>query len=424
MKRLLLLLSLGLFFSLHLSAQTTQRALFLGNSYTYVNDLPALVRALALSAGDTLATEQNTPGGHTFQGHTTNPNSTYFLSQPGWDFLILQEQSQLPSFPQGQVQQEVYPYATRLDSHFHAHSACGQTIFYMTWGRKFGDSQNCQFWPPVCTYEGMQYELRRSYLNMAQQNQALVAPVGSAWWEAMRRDTTLELYSPDESHPELTGSYLAACVLYTTMYRSSPEGLPYRAGLDSATAAFLQNVAADVVLDSLPLWRIGLDDLQASFTWTLNGGLFTFVSHTTNADLVTWNFGNSDVALGDSGSYNYFDHGTYIVTMIAFNDCDTLYVSDTINVIVTGLADSQQPSFSISPQPSQGSFALSGTNPAAAPFRLTLSDLQGRVVWQKETQVPTGAFKLDLPCTHCTPGTYLLTITTPEFSQTLRVFQQ
>ena len=62
-----------------------------------------------------------------------------------WDFVVLQEQSQLPSFPIEQVTAEVFPYARYLDSVIKAHNSCAQTIFYMTWGRKNGDfSELCR----------------------------------------------------------------------------------------------------------------------------------------------------------------------------------------------------------------------------------------------------------------------------------------
>ena len=57
-------------------AQSTQKVLFIGNSYTYVNDLPGTVRTLALGCGDTLNFEQSTPGGCTFQSHLSNATTT------------------------------------------------------------------------------------------------------------------------------------------------------------------------------------------------------------------------------------------------------------------------------------------------------------------------------------------------------------
>ena len=151
-----------------------KRVLFLGNSYTYVNDLPALTRDIAASMGDTLEIDSNTPGGYTFQMHTTNTTSLNKIMQGNWDFVILQEQSQLPSFPYSQVETECFPFAEFLDSVINQYNTCGETMFYMTWGRKNGDASNCALWPPVCTYNGMDSLLRLRYCMMTDSNNAVV----------------------------------------------------------------------------------------------------------------------------------------------------------------------------------------------------------------------------------------------------------
>lgn len=375
-------LLLALLCATTLTAQDAYRALFIGNSYTAANNLPVLIRELTLSGGDTLAYEASIPGGYTFQSHTTNASTTNFLAMSGWDYVILQEQSQRPSFSQGQVQQQVYPYASILDSLGHVASPCAQTVFYMTWGRKLGDSQNCAVWPPVCTYEGMQVELRRSYLNMAQQNNAIVAPVGIAWWEAMRRDSTIELFDNDGSHPSMEGSYLAACVFYAAMYRSTPVGLSYHATLNSTKAAFYQDVAADIVFDSLTTWRIGLDDPQAAFSTMVNSATVSFTDLSTNATSWTWDFGDgSPQVTQQNPTHTYASSGTYVVLLYVTDGCSTSTLAQTVQITIVGQPDPYA-DLQLLPNPSAGHVLLRGTWPAAEPIAWTLCDLQGRTLRQ------------------------------------------
>ena len=75
------ILSSILFFS---NAQKTS-ILFLGNSYTQVNNLPETLYNLALSGNDTIAYDSNTPGGYTFQLHTTNTTSLAKIKSQPWD---------------------------------------------------------------------------------------------------------------------------------------------------------------------------------------------------------------------------------------------------------------------------------------------------------------------------------------------------
>ena len=88
------------------------------------------------------------------------------INQQQWDYVVLQAQSQELSFSPFQVASDSYPYAEILVDSIFANSSCTEPLFFMTWGRKYGDQSNCQFYPPVCTYLGMQQRLRESYLDM------------------------------------------------------------------------------------------------------------------------------------------------------------------------------------------------------------------------------------------------------------------
>lgn len=162
-----------------LYAQDSKNVLFLGNSYTTSNNLPNLIQQVATSIGDTFTYDTSTPGGYTLQGHATNTTSLDKIRAGNWDYVVLQEQSQRPSFPDAQVANEVYPYAQRLNDSIVKYNPCAETTFYMTWGRENGDTANCGGWPPVCTYEGMDDLLRQRYQIMANDNDAITSPVGA-----------------------------------------------------------------------------------------------------------------------------------------------------------------------------------------------------------------------------------------------------
>ena len=87
----------NLFTVANLFCQDTLSVLFLGNSYTAVNNVPQLVTSLANSAGKTLIVDANTPGGYTISGHLSNAASVDKIKQRTWDYIVIQEQSQLPS---------------------------------------------------------------------------------------------------------------------------------------------------------------------------------------------------------------------------------------------------------------------------------------------------------------------------------------
>lgn len=98
----------------------------------------------------------------------------------------------------------------------------------------------------------MTANLMELYTEVAAEIDALVIPVGLAFDRAREERPDLELHADfDHSHPNLAGSYLAAATVYATLYDAAPSGLEYNyfGRLDSDTASFLQQIAADTVAD-------------------------------------------------------------------------------------------------------------------------------------------------------------------------------
>ncbi len=317
----------------------TRDVLFLGNSYVYTNDLPGTLRQLALSLGDTVNTAQSTPGGYTFQGHTTLAASQQLIDQGGWDFVVLQEQSQIPSFPISQVQTDCFPYAAQLVDSIKVHSPCAEAVFFMTWGRQNGDAGNCANWPPVCTFDGMNALLRERYLTMAVDNDAWCAPVGAVWKQARDQQPGINLYNADGSHPSAEGTYLAACTFYATLFGETPVGAAYTAGLDPATAAIIQGLAAATVLDSLGTWNIGVNDPDAAFTTSSNGASVSFTPN-NGPGHHTWIFGDGTTDNSTVTTHLYAQGGIYDVMHIVVDDCgraDT--VVDPVNVVLSSMPE-------------------------------------------------------------------------------------
>lgn len=327
------------FLSTNASAQAKKKVLFLGNSYTAYNNLPQLVADVALSAGDTVVFSSNTPGGYTFQGHSTNATSLSLLAAGDWDHVVLQEQSQLPSFPQGQVQTSCFPFARALDSIAQSLNPCVKTIFYMTWGRKNGDASNCATWPPVCTYSGMDSLLRLRYMQMAVDNDAMVNPAGAIWRHIRNNLPGIELYQTDESHPSLAGSYATACGFYSTIFRKDPTLITTDAGLDPLTAAQIRQATKEVAFDSLSTWLVGAYDAQASFNHTSNGLQVSFSNNSNLANDFVWDFGDGNSSSITNPVHTYQSPGNYIVTLRASNCFSQDTIANIITVGTSGLSE-------------------------------------------------------------------------------------
>lgn len=326
MKKIILLLTIIV--SINLQAQP-KKILFVGNSYVYTNNLPLVLYNLALSNGDTIIYDSSVPGGYTFLQHTTNATTLSKINAQAWDYVVLQEQSQKPAFSPSQVQAETYPYAAQLNDLILANDSCSKTVFFMTWGRKYGDASNCAVYPPLCTFEGMQARLRQSYVEMADDNEALVSPVGEAFKYSRMADSTINLYSIDNSHPSVAGTYLAACTFYATLFETSPVGLSYTAGLNATQASFLQQIAYQTVFDSLSVWNINEFEPNASFNYTLNGPYtYQFTSTSINANSYLW----SDGATTSSYVHTFAGSGVYTISLTVSDGCSSNTISQDITV--------------------------------------------------------------------------------------------
>ena len=227
-------------------APACTRVLFIGNSYTTVNDLPGVFASLARSGGHRVETKSAAVNGWTLANHADSPATATALTAGSWDIVVLQEQSQIPAIEEFR-QTQMYPAARRLISSIRNRAA--RPLFYLTWGRRDG-------WPEtgMPTYASMQSAIDDGYLAIAADQQVAIAPVGDAWATMVAGTPRMELWQEDGSHPSEAGTYLAACVFYATIFRESPKGLGYHRNLSAQVAARIQYVAAETVLADPAKW--------------------------------------------------------------------------------------------------------------------------------------------------------------------------
>jgi len=416
-KNLFFLISL-IFFSTILFAQE-KSVLFIGNSYTYSNEgVPTALKKIAESLGEEVNTEMIAPGGYRFSNHCTNQATLDLINSRNWDYVVLQEQSQYPSFPPDQVENEVYPYAASLCNTIRQNDICSQIIFFMTWGHKNGDASNCPYYEPLCTYEGMQWRLRQSYVEMAEDNQAWVSPVGMAFAQIRQSNPEIELYSSDNSHPSVYGTYLAACTFYSTIFHKSPVGASYISqGIEANEAQILQNTAWNIFVDSLSTWQVDTTKVKADFEHLIALDKQTveamFLNTSQNADSCFWEFGEGTELWQYENSMNNFvehaypDVGQYDVCLTAYKgNCEYDKICKTCYISYSSIIENNLTKINIYPNPSLDKiiFVENAENQVCSIF-----DLAGRKICQKEIKDKT------LNLTDIANGMYLIEINSETF---------
>jgi hypothetical protein len=93
----------------------------------------------------------------------------------------------------------------------------------------------------------MTAQLAEAYTLAGNENDAFVIPAGLAFAQSVAKRPDLNLYAADKRHPSPLGTYLSAATVYASLYRESPVGNAYTAGIDAETARFLQTIAWETV---------------------------------------------------------------------------------------------------------------------------------------------------------------------------------
>jgi hypothetical protein len=222
------------------SDNSCKRILFIGNSYIYANNLPEMFSDLARSGGHKVETSMAASGGWTLADHVRSPETIKTITSSNWDYVILQEQSQIPSLLQSRIN-SMYPAARTLVQQIEISGAT--PIFFLTWAHQKGWLEN-----GFPDYRSMQYQIDIGYMAIAQELNVPLAPVGYAWLLVNGQEPQINLWQEDGSHPTEFGTYLAACVFYATLFQESPEGLAFTSTLPTVSAQILQHQAAEAVL--------------------------------------------------------------------------------------------------------------------------------------------------------------------------------
>lgn len=200
------------------------RVLFIGNSFTFYNDgIDQALRGLAPRTEVDRATE----GGYTLGKHLGDRDTMAKVQQGDWTHVVLQEQSQYPVYKFGGFINSAQRLAVEV------RKTGAEPLLLMTWARP--DS-------PKVTTKALGY----AFDDAGDRLKLEVIPAGVAFGASLAEQPGIRLNQHD-GHPTKEGTYLAACVVYATLFGESPVGNSYTGGLDAKVASSLQEQAAQAV---------------------------------------------------------------------------------------------------------------------------------------------------------------------------------
>jgi hypothetical protein len=200
------------------------RVLFLGNSLTATNDLPAAVESVAVAAGRPLEARSIAPGGVSLEEHWTSTGAREALASEAWDAVVLQQgPSSLPA-SKAHLRRWTRRWAAEALRH-------GSRPALLT------------VWPEAERPSALAAVIG-SYAEAAAAADAELLPAGAAWRAALRERPELELYGPDGFHPSELGTYLTALVVYAGLTGTSAAKLPIDDDLPPSTGRALRRAVA------------------------------------------------------------------------------------------------------------------------------------------------------------------------------------
>ena len=393
---------------------TTYHVLYLGNSLTYVNDVPNLVNQIAISKGDTIIWDQNTPGGHTLAQHASNPTSLTKISDYKWDIVVIQAQSQQTSFPDGQLEVEVYPPCKFLVDSIHRNNPCTRVMYYMPAGWKYGDAGNCPGFPDICTYEGQFGRIRNTHLNLIDSTEASIIPSGVSYHVSRLQDSTLDLWSADYVHPSLAGSYLTALNMYASFTLKPTYGSSFGpVGLTASNISFLQLITDSVVFDSLSKWKLDQvfppnDSIHFSvnYNWTPIGTYDHFsISHDATNDSLFYIYNLTDNGLNtinnaivsapnDTTFLDVFLNDTFqcffyaTISQVHIGACKNDTITKSYNWVCEGISENNfVNTFSLYPNPASDKIIIEKKNSSTDNYDIDIIDLSGRKVLHSKFEI-------------------------------------
>ena len=315
----------------------TVKVLFIGNSFTSQNNLPALFSQLSQGAGQNVVVASHMPGGisvgDTSQGasaHMNNPLVYSLIRSNQWDYLVLQDNQGRFCRGYGQFPSSSLVIEGHLkirDSLLFYHP-CAHVIWYAGFGPKYG-------YPPYGnTGSALIDSIYHNYQFLLDTAGQILAPIGPAFLRIISGYPSINLWGSDDVHPSLYGSFLTANVIYSTIFKSSPLISSFNPGISNTEDTIVKNIAFQTSIDSIN--NTGLINI----TPTINkvGNNLT-VNGYQNCN---WYFNNSPYISNNCVAV-INQSGIYSAIVIDTNNCNYLTLEHTF--LYSGLSEDSKNAF-------------------------------------------------------------------------------
>ncbi len=391
------------------------KVLFIGNSITYVNNMPQMFQNIANDKGKAVHVESHTVGGSGIVDHYVNAQLYKLINAKKWDIVILQPGSSESAGVSYPVSTTASRAQQILDS-IYANSPCAKVFLYEI---PYGIPTNGGY----PKYFQVQSMIRDSVKKMSDLLQVQMLPAGESFRAYYSLYQNLLLHgSVNDIHPNVYGSYLVASTFYTGVFQDSVSGCTYYSSIPKDTAEKFFTMVDSVVLKNKSAWNINTYNLHSDFTFTQNARTFNFINTSTNYKSSLWKFGDGNTSTVNNPSHTYAQDGNYTVALYAIdqkNCMDSNFVSIHLNT--TGFSSDLDciESFNVFPNPASD-FVI--VDLPKTGYLIRVFDLNGRIIYKNETPVNASSMRIDL--SQYKKGIYFLSVYDSKGCHTLKIMKK
>ncbi len=323
--------SFGILMLLFLSINGTTRAaepmkiLFIGNSYTHMNDMPFIFEKISTKSGKDVLVAMSAKSGASFREHSSRIDMYDAIKGQAWDYVILQGYSRELSFSKDYIDTATVPFVSQILDSIYANNACTNVMFYMTWGYADGFPDRIE----IDNYEKMADSVCLGYKYLGELYNIPVVPVGMVWKE-VKEKTRIDLYNSDRAHPSKEGSYLIASTFFGAIF-NEPIKDNYIKSVRNRHSKLINDYMFSYVRNHDQEYNLDKNRYTGSSLTSKKGEfIFDYRLNYSDATDVVINFGDGTSSKNLSGRHIFDNPGTYTISIHIKDQCGIRDISQDV----------------------------------------------------------------------------------------------
>lgn len=279
--------------------------LFIGNSYTHMNDMPVIFGKICDQSGMNVYVEKSAQSGASFRVHSERKELFEAIASRKWDYVVLQGYSREMTYPKEVLDTATIPYLNKIVRAVRKNNPSTSLLFYMTWGYDNGFAEREE----ISSFDRMSDTIANGYGYLRSHYDFPVVPVGMVWKD-VKRDSLMDLYASDREHPSQNGSFLAANTFFEAIF-----GIPAPTDLKIITeenALLIREKVSGFLKVNRSSYGLDKDFLQLKIDESDEDFALEYNANFPNASAIHWDF-NGEKSDTWSGRIHFRSLGIQIV---------------------------------------------------------------------------------------------------------------